>query len=91
MKTRQPLAILLILAGVMLAGLGALTADQAATLWADMENRAMRELVNRDLLAGISPTAAAYFQGRAEGYAEAAALLHRMHETGTTDAANPQP
>ena len=84
MKTRNLLTLLILTAAVGF-GAGTLSEHLTARIFYECQNRALRNLVNRDLLADLSPAAAYYFQGKADGLLEAADLINRAVDTGTTD------
>lgn len=94
MKTNRPrfFLVLLILAAALGFGTGALSTSLTQEVFAELGNRAMRAATLRDIFQYTGSTdAAAYFQGRADAYMEAAQLVSRAHETGSTAPVLPEP
>jgi hypothetical protein len=82
MKTRRILLLALVALGAGL-GLGALSTELTGNVFYELQNRARHALVLRDMFqyTGASD-AAAYFQGRADAYAEASDLVNRANQNG---------
>jgi hypothetical protein len=87
MKPRNIIALVALLAGALIAGLGALSDPLVASVAEELQRRARTDRMFIDWFSGIggidAPEFRAYLRGRAEGAEQARELILRANQTGT--------